>query len=704
MKIPCHSSFDNNLKVHVATASGERLETLPTPPTRSASSGTSHEERSANDTPQETPITFGSPYGEAGIQEIDQTSHGSLAITTFGSNSITCVTAPPLDPSIYCFDSFADVDPLSLQSIWDLDFSLDPFAGFDLSNIQAPATTSSYDSADVDPSVTHFRFVSSASDEAYHVDNALPINTPSEDAIGTRAAGRHLDRRKRLQTGDPSPSPLVPGDPGRSSAFLVPSRGTERFLFSYYDTAIRNVHSLKEDAKWNYHAFILAFIQQCTPEFPFRTAVLAWTARHFAAESASDDYTWTGYYAKAHSEVDRLIRERPTEYMPSSMVVARPAISTRAEIVICASLFLCRCNVLAGDYNALSARLQQVSDWLSDQPAVLQLSGFACKVLMWLATLSVRVAIFSPNHNIGPTILDVLMRRRDHRLIQSHAEVYLAEIFGPSYPSKDLSQDAELVPVSRLLHETMCMISSMLQYRAWKSGNPNEWQGRELYAAKIAAIDSGIRRIATDFELTIAANPSASILRLEEDKWDHPTVAICAPIPPDETPQPEINRQTLHWLTCYAVFLTSRIMWSRILHPHIRTDAASSTAVRSILRIALRLRKAKYKKTVRSMHWPLPLFVAGIETTDEIYADWIKTFMEEAGEAATTPAGMSNDKFKQRTRHSFGDGGGQSGGTGGEKVRQLMMEVRKRQSKQGIRVEPEQVIRDMNGELGTFIF
>ena len=70
-------------------------------------------------------------------------------------------------------------------------------------------------------------------------------------------------------------------------------------------------------------------------------------------------------------------------------------------------------------------------------------------------------------------------------------------------------------------------------------------------------------------------------------------------------------------------------MLNRILNPDIRTNPESQEAASEIIRIAFRLRKAKYLDTPRSLIWPLPLFIAGIETTDEIYQDWILSYMTE---------------------------------------------------------------------------
>jgi hypothetical protein len=90
-----------------------------------------------------------------------------------------------------------------------------------------------------------------------------------------------------------------------------------------------------------------------------------------------------------------------------------------------------------------------------------------------------------------------------------------------------------------------------------------------------------------------------------------------------------VDRTSFHVLTVIALHLSATILLNRILKPEIRTDPESQEAAQEIIRIAYCLRKAKYLDTPRSLLWPLPLFIAGIETTDEIYQDWILSYLTE---------------------------------------------------------------------------
>jgi len=193
----------------------------------------------------------------------------------------------------------------------------------------------------------------------------------------------------------------------------------------------------------------------------------------------------------------------------------RSVISTRMEIIICSSLFLCRCDTLANNYPYLCNRLRELANWFCIQLLEIHHSRFACRVLCWMFYLSVRVSIFNPDDNCGLTLLDALSRRSDHDRIVQYSKLWLVEIFGSSYPSSDFIQDAEMEPVTTLTHEIFCLISSMLQYGHWRRTQGVRSTSRDLSSAKITAIEANIRRMNAEFGLATATNASARILRLD---------------------------------------------------------------------------------------------------------------------------------------------------------------------------------------------
>ncbi len=82
-------------------------------------------------------------------------------------------------------------------------------------------------------------------------------------------------------------------------------------------------------------------------------------------------------------------------------------------------------------------------------------------------------------------------------------------------------------------------------------------------------------------------------------------------------------------LTATALHFSATILLSRIVTPDIRTDAESQAAAKEIMNITRQLRSTNYLNTPRSLIWPLPIFMAGIEITDVFYQDWVLDYFGE---------------------------------------------------------------------------
>ncbi|KAL7957191.1 hypothetical protein V8C34DRAFT_286639 [Trichoderma compactum] len=320
------------------------------------------------------------------------------------------------------------------------------------------------------------------------------------------------------------------------------------------------------------------------------------------------------------------------------------------------------------------------------------------------------------------TLLHALIRHPSYKYILSHSHSYLSEIFGQTYPADELVQDKKKVPVSVRTHETFCLISNMLQYRSWKhvlEQNSSLLEHRELAEAKETAINLDIRRMDTEFDLAIATNPAANALRhiatslgknvVDRGSSNHTTNGSPSPrsLLHANTSR-DIDRASLQWLSCYAAFLSAKVLWSRLLYPEIRSDSTAAMATSGILKIALQLRQihrrsrlASLMKVPRSMLWPLPIFIAGIETTDEIYADWISEFMEEM---ALTMNGSIRGRSHATGEYmdtSIGDKEGSL--TDHRLILILMMRVREKQDLLGRRVDVQGVMGEMDGTNDIFL-
>ncbi|KAL7930652.1 major facilitator superfamily domain-containing protein [Trichoderma chlorosporum] len=504
---------------------------------------------------------------------------------------------------------------------------------------------------------------------------------------------------------------------------------------THFERLINNCgYSSKEDGKGNYLRFILDYIKSshCSRDSPFRFAVLAWAAKHLAATSFSEDESWKTYYTQAVQALGRISccgDSHDTSGVGAALPTSQYAISSKAELTISSALFLCRCDVLNGDSDSILSRLDNLKEHLTCHLSDPSLSALVCKFLLWLCYIDVRLRIFSsqlPSGDSGEsnpmtTLLDALIHHPKYDYVLSRSHSYLSETFGYTYPPDELAQDEKKVPISVRTHETFYLISNMLQYRSWKhtaEQKPDFPGYHELAEAKETAISLDIRRMDTEFDLAIATNPAANTLRNVTSPsnnnsncgtsthmvGDNPDLHSLPPV----TISRDIDRASLEWLSCYAAFLSAKVLWSRLLYPGVRSDSTAMVATSGILKIALQLRQlhrksklASLMKVPRSMLWPLPVFIAGIETTDEIYADWIREFMNEMASAMNHIARERSHITGEDLNHPRGN---KTDHLGDQKpILVLMMRVRERQDRLGRRVDVQGIMSEADIANNVFL-
>ncbi|KAL7927975.1 major facilitator superfamily domain-containing protein [Trichoderma austrokoningii] len=593
-----------------------------------------------------------------------------------------------------------------ISEISDFDFSFDPIFNRD---IEFP----------------------SWSDAVLAVDILDYPATQKGSETSTQSASNKRYRRKSAST-DAAETPQL--DMTQDAIYLA---HFDRWITSYN-------YSLKEDGKGNYLRYVLDYVQSehCSTESPFRYAVLAWTAKHLAKISVSHDKTWKSYYVRATECLGRISccgdshNASETRPAPSS---GQSALSSKAEITIASLLFLCRCDVLEGDATSILHRLDNFKEHLTCHLNDGPLSALACKFLLWLCYIDVRLRIFStmapPTYDGRTTpittLLDALIHHPSYSQILAHSHSYASETFGQTYPSEELVQDAKKLPISVRTHETFCLISNMLQYRSWKYLAEQKVDipiHRELAEAKEAAINLDIRRMDTEFDLARATNPAANSLcglvtgvghniidsnPTTSGIANYNTLPLTAPSSATSPGAASNDRASLQWLSCYAAFLAAKVLWSRFLYPTIRSDSIAAAASSAILKIALRLREIHRKtrlasslKIPRSMLWPLPVFIAGIETTDEIYADWISEFIDEMDST------MNNSAMSNAAKGRVGIFGERTGGSTDDKtgdlndqklILMLMKRVREKQDLLGCRVDVQEVMCEIKGADDIFL-
>ncbi|KAK0635471.1 hypothetical protein B0T17DRAFT_43466 [Bombardia bombarda] len=781
MNITCHSSFDTNLRIRVSTPTGQKdVETKPKP-ARDAGS------KSQFQSQQPSPLS-------PSIIHFDNENHNK-PFNSFQSQLVqyplpqplpTFISEPPNIPHLSPLSSHgpptgagtgtgaSGLDTLQYPAIWGYDFSaIDPDLEHDYNNVvlgggapplSLPPLT--YDSWKPSPPISRRSYTISDSDGS--------VSPRSQYRGGTKEWVPR--RRKRTKTAPVTTASLkTQAATGRGNGSGstegrartcdgVDAHSPPLQTYSPQDDPIA-----KYVSKFSFDKFVLNFVQRCAPQCPMRLAVLAWMGKQSTDRSLPDPIA-TAWYSQASEHVFRMMT------IPDPTVIqgrVRP-VTNIGEIIICASFFLNRYDLLDGNLASVDHRLERISRWLADHPGHLNLSAFASKLALWACYLQIRIGIFGSTPPRFTSLLDVLTERADYHHIVERSHSFQLDMFGDEYPPEQLAEDVDRIPVSVRLHETFCLLASMMHYRSLlrsqNSAGHDASGWKDLIAAERATIDRDFHREAAEFEMAVVTIPSASILRCgpmaaaasssssntggfclpplvtprqhnsdSNNNNNNNSHMLSLPLLPSPSPSmssspssssspfpsfpssipsfprgaaavtdPPLSRVSLDWLTAYASFLTARILWSRLMQQQPpnnnnnsssssssssvrrRTDAASAAAVESILQIALLLRRSHaHEQYAQALHgvssamlWPLPLFVAGIETVDEVRADWLRLLIAGGDNGGTG-----------------GGGGGGAGGYGGRSgvMLAVMEEVRKRQNEVGGRVDVGAVL----GERGV---
>ena len=666
MNITCHSSFDTNLRIRVSTPTGQKV--VDTKPA-------AKREQDASKLQGSNPnASFLGSYGgradsfPTNFQHQFNSFSFAQPATTYASEAPAIHIAPPSSLNT----TLPGLDPGQFNGLWGpFDFSsIDPDLGRDFMprvDVGAPAPITL-------PPVFESYLTSGAGSYGYAISDSE--GSTSSHGQNREAPKEWIPRRRKRAHKETPP---------RESAGTKPAsamgRVDEAVLYSHLRNCEQDDFVNEQDARWSFQRFVSEYVQKCSPQFPVRLAVLAWTAKHTATESHPTVAAW---YSQSSEQTEKLFSmPDPTLELGNLMPVTNVA-----EVIVATAFFLNRYDVLGGDLKAASGRLERMTSWLAKHTESLNLSAFASKLLLWACYLQIRISIFSSDYPRFPTLLDVLTGRPDYHLILERSHNFYLDMFGRSYPQDRLAEDVERIPAALHLHETFRLLTSVLRYRALHRSQSMRhgddlgiWE--ELAAVK-RTVDDELQRVEADFDLAVAINPSASILRQGPmPGMSHPSpgprTSSSPPGPglsnrsspnPSQAGCEKLSRVSLHWLTAYAAFMTTKILWSRLIRVDIRTDETSTAAVESILQIALLLRRSEGRKLhareLPSMLWPLPLFVAGIESVDEVWADWVKLFI--SGVEARGPEGNTGD------------------GSGNTKMLELMEEIRKRQDEVGTRI------------------
>ncbi|KAL1901004.1 hypothetical protein Sste5346_002068 [Sporothrix stenoceras] len=313
-------------------------------------------------------------------------------------------------------------------------------------------------------------------------------------------------------------------------------------------------------------------------------------------------------------------------------------------------------------------------------------------------------------------------------------EYYLATCFGAALPAHELHDDLLQEPAKRLSDEIMGVFAEVADLEGWIDSVFRRAEG-ESEGGTAGAGQRGIGIEDADNLLTTVVDTfsvdgvgtglaaygdqnvgdlldlrsakvhaiRATIARIRaESKVVHAALLKAyTPSSPDH-----VARTAFHRRVSTAMCLAALILLNRVDRPDVRTDDEAQAAARQIVQIARELKveaetPAASKSPTdgpssepspdglgpstgpsprltpgtashpRSLVWPMPVFVAGIEVTDPVYQDWVLAYLADVS----------------------------GWGTSTKRARELLRRIIERQAQEGKRVR----VKDVIGEFGAVL-
>ncbi|TVY34455.1 putative beta-glucosidase K [Lachnellula subtilissima] len=390
----------------------------------------------------------------------------------------------------------------------------------------------------------------------------------------------------------------------------------EQKLVQYYDLHLSKVSSIKSSA-WNFYTYMLRSLQS-TCDSPLRHGILAYTSSHL---SWRDDVTVRPYYyISASSAVDAIITDLSVK--PNSLRASEKHAPTadKLSLLLSTAFFLTQCDVIFGDHEALSRRMDGIKGLFENQWDRFRnnIAGLDSHILIWLAYYDCRSLLWlakstrwnAPGRN-PRGLMNIFNDHKAPSLLRGRRD-YRKDCFGQDYPENEIAEDVKLEPVNLITDDIISILCNIRSFEIWNAETIQATSTGliyELRAAKLGELRANIGRIQAECKV------------IEQQ------------FPIDEGP---LDCRGFQLLTATALHLSATILLNRILSPQVRTDEESQLASLEIMNITRRLRKTDYLSTRRSLSWPLPIFVAGIEIFDPFYQDWILDYFTELWDWGTS--------------------------------------------------------------------
>lgn len=399
----------------------------------------------------------------------------------------------------------------------------------------------------------------------------------------------------------PSVNPSSPNwnneDPNSTYTYENSDIQSEFRFTNHYLRHMCEFYSVKEP-KWNFYSMVSSYLAYRYR--PLQCSLLAWSGLHLNIVEKTDNKLPKRLF---HTALSFIMKEN---FLTSTVPV---------EVLLSTAFFLCLYDIMEGAGNTVHI-LRHVWSTVGvnnffDPKMEGSYSAIAYQVITWLIYLDIRSSLFIGNisfpdffllgskkrtglrNNLNVEYLAVsdLYESKTVLGIYVKSRHVLSDMYGESYPRESIVSDNTLDKLLVLLVKNMLLLGSLIRLRCWIElcGNSTEFDPQSFE-----------KKISSLYE-------ESNQLNYIKDK-DYIT--------------------EFHVLIINLLIHTSLIYFDRICHPDIRTNEESQNSATEVFRITVKLKKLRGIKTPGSFLLPFPLFIAGIETTDEIYKNWIVNELE----------------------------------------------------------------------------
>ncbi|QPG77408.1 hypothetical protein FOA43_004822 [Brettanomyces nanus] len=372
-----------------------------------------------------------------------------------------------------------------------------------------------------------------------------------------------------------------------------PHHQNEFRLINHYCRIMCNFYSVK-DPEWNFYTYICDRLACCY--VPLKYSLLAWSALHLSIVESTPQKLANNYY---NSSLQAVMGH---DFVKSDVPI---------EMLLITAYFLVHYDIMAGTKHCYQILRHvwsslRIGRFFNNRPGHCPtLSSFGYQIVVWLLYIDIRSSLFSGNISFPDYILNgdcppkskrnpnieylstsTVYEKRAVSNIFSRSTRYLSGAYGPCYPTEYFKDDELQSKILVLMMRDMMMFGRLIRLRNWlnQCGNSTEFDSNSLQK------------------------------EIKELYWDNHKMLQWSG---------HSRMSSFHVLIENALIHAIIIYFDRICHPDIRSNEKCQDSASEILKISVQLKNLRCRDTPGSTQWPFPLFIAGVETTDVIYQNWI---------------------------------------------------------------------------------